>query len=89
LLLQHRHDPVHQGQLLLLLPLSLRQRREGDLTGPGAGEPRRGRAAPAGEGRPAGRRMPGARPRCGGGRRGRGGGPAGAWLSKGLGRADL
>ena len=31
LLLQHRHDPVHQGQLLLL-PLSLRQRRQGDLT---------------------------------------------------------
>ena len=31
LLLQHRHDPVHQGQLLLL-PLGLRQRRQGDLT---------------------------------------------------------
>jgi hypothetical protein len=31
LLLQHRHDPVHQGQLLLL-PLRLRQRRQGDLT---------------------------------------------------------
>ena len=31
LLPQHRHDPVHQGQLLLL-PLRLRQRRQGDLT---------------------------------------------------------
>ena len=31
LLLQHRHNPVHQGQLLLL-PLRLRQRRQGDLT---------------------------------------------------------
>ena len=31
LLLQHRLDPVHQGQLLLL-PLSLRQRRQSDLT---------------------------------------------------------
>jgi len=29
LLLQHRHDPVHQGQLLL--PLGLRQCRQGDL----------------------------------------------------------
>ena len=31
LLLQHRHDPVHQGQLLLL-PLGLRQRSQSDLT---------------------------------------------------------